>query len=330
MAQKALERLFSLPVIAQRTQPWLDARNKVLTASEFASCFKLTEDVIRPYVEFSKRDDFPARPRKSAGKDSAAALIKKKAGLGIPFKGNRYTEFGTLYEPVAACIYQQMTGKRLYEFGLIPHPTVPFLGASPDGCREDGILLEIKCPSSRVPDGRIPFEYWCQMQLQLECCDLAYCDFLDARFVEYVDEEAWRSAAALQEASGASHHTHGFILIDDIGDPHHAGPEIRTLSQFEEWERSITKLRPCTRLLYALWSYVLIRVPREREWMADRIPEIERVWNAVVDLRLHLANGDADRTPPSPQIADDEVAPEVDWRERKRARMQIRCNQRLV
>ena len=27
------------------------------------------------------------------------------------------------------------------------------------------------------------------MQLQLECCDLEYCDFLETRFKEYEEEE---------------------------------------------------------------------------------------------------------------------------------------------
>jgi len=283
--QRAVERLLALPVVEQRTAAWLAARDNVITASEVASCFKLTSDVIKPYVEYFRLTDFPARPKASAsGNTSADALVKRKLGLSPAFTGNKYTEFGTMYEPVAGTIYQQMAGTRLHEFGLVPHPTLEFLGASPDGCGHHGRLVEIKCPSTRIPDGRVPFPYWCQMQLQLECCDLEYCDFFDARFVEYVDEEAWLDGASKSQEK--QHHTHGFILLDDQT-PIYAGPTVRTLNEFEEWERGVTASlgRKLRRVLYSLWHHEMIRVRRDRDWMAARIPQIEAVWQQVLQGR---------------------------------------------
>ena len=52
-------------------------------------------------------------------------------------------------------------------------------------------MLEIKCPPVRKIDGIIPHNYWLQMQLQLETCDLEECDFLECKLVEYADEEEY-------------------------------------------------------------------------------------------------------------------------------------------
>ena len=71
------------------------------------------------------------------------------------------------------------------EFGCLRHPTHEFLGASPDGITEDGIMLEIKCPISRIITGIPPDNYWIQVQGQLEVCDLEECDFLECKIIEY-------------------------------------------------------------------------------------------------------------------------------------------------
>ena len=34
-------------------------------------------------------------------------------------------------------------------------------------------------------------EYWVQMQVQLETCDLEYCDFFETRFKEYVTADQY-------------------------------------------------------------------------------------------------------------------------------------------
>lgn len=67
----------------------------------------------------------------------------------------------------AAQIYERRNGVSIKEFGLIAHPTVPFLGASPDGIVQNssnplvpkGTMLEIKCPPTRVIDGVVPEHY---------------------------------------------------------------------------------------------------------------------------------------------------------------------------
>ncbi len=75
----------------------------------------------------------------------------------------------------------------------VRHPSVPFLGASPDGfIFENGleIPIEAKCP--RKLHTCVPPMYYSQIQTQLECCDVEYGYFVswvedsDAQFVTKV------------------------------------------------------------------------------------------------------------------------------------------------
>jgi hypothetical protein len=96
------------------------------------------------------------------------------------------------------------------EFGLLGHPDYYFLGASPDGICSPyhrdkktphklvGRMLEIKCPLMRkikysgdIKDTICPIYYWCQVQLQLECCNLDECDFIQCNIEEYKTRQEW-------------------------------------------------------------------------------------------------------------------------------------------
>ena len=52
-------------------------------------------------------------------------------------------------------------------------------------------MLEVKNIYNRDIDGNPKEEYWIQMQIQLETCDLEICDFLETRFKEYELEEEY-------------------------------------------------------------------------------------------------------------------------------------------
>jgi hypothetical protein len=94
-------------------------------------------------------------------------------------------------------IYEEMYGTKVEDFGCIPHDTYKFLGASPDGIivNQDsnryGRMLEIKNIVNREITGIPKKEYWIQMQLQMEVCDLDECDFLETKFTEYSDEDSF-------------------------------------------------------------------------------------------------------------------------------------------
>ena len=74
-------------------------------------------------------------------------------------------------------------------------PSYSFIGASPDGINSNisnprfGRMLEIKNIVNREINGIPKLEYWIQMQLQMETCDLNECDFLETKFIEYENED---------------------------------------------------------------------------------------------------------------------------------------------
>lgn len=140
----------------QRSQEWLELRENMITASDVASA--LGENHY----------------------ESPDAFVKKKV-LRTKWAGNAATAHGTLLEPIARDLYDARTGRTSHEVGLVQHREYPWLGASPDGITEDGILVEIKCPLTRKIEAKVPKHYWPQVQLQLEITDLEECDFVQFR-----------------------------------------------------------------------------------------------------------------------------------------------------
>ena len=112
--------------------------------------------------------------------ESPDAFVKKKV-LKTKWAGNAATEHGTLLEPLVRDLYDQRTGRKSHEIGLVQHRDYPWLGASPDGVTEDGLLIEIKCPLTRKIEAKVPKHYLPQVQLQLEITDLEECDFIQYR-----------------------------------------------------------------------------------------------------------------------------------------------------
>ena len=169
MYEKVLH-LKSLYQPEQRTQAWYDIRKTMFTASSDVN------DILGS---------------KFGG--NQAKVILKKCGIAPKFMGNKYTQHGQKYEEIAQQIYESRYNKKVLEFGLIQHPNIKCLGASPDGITTDGIMLEIKCPSGRKIDGEIKKCYWVQMQTQMEVCDLDFCDFFECNIEEYYSFENYKN-----------------------------------------------------------------------------------------------------------------------------------------
>ena len=100
---------------------------------------------------------------------------------------------GIKYEQVATDVYERRNRVKVLEYGCLPHKYIKHLAASPDGICDyspsnpsyTGRMLEIKCPYSRQITGIIPDGYYKQIQVQLEVCDLMYCDFLECKISDY-------------------------------------------------------------------------------------------------------------------------------------------------
>lgn len=95
-------------------------------------------------------------------------------------------QWGIDHEAEAAAAYEALTGAMLSGTGkeFIRHPTIEWLGASPDRFVGDDGLVEIKCPGSvthitRLRTREIPEQYRWQMNVQLLCTGRKWCDFVD-------------------------------------------------------------------------------------------------------------------------------------------------------
>ncbi len=151
----------------QRTTRWFEVRRKLLTSSSDVG------DILG----------------ESEYGGSFEKTIKKKTTKQKPFKGNKFTNHGIKYENIAIQIYEQRFNKKVHHFGLFIHPTIPYLGASPDGITEDGRLVEIKVPFLRIPNGKVKKGYYIQTQTQMQVFDIDVCDLFECRISEYKNKK---------------------------------------------------------------------------------------------------------------------------------------------
>ena len=150
----------------QRTPIWYEKRKNHLTASSIASACGENKY------------------------DSRISCLRKKLGFGEPFTGNKATEHGNKYEDVAIELYEKQYKKKVIDFGLLEslNENEKFLAGSPDGITNDGILIEVKCPFFRTPDGQVPFIYTFQIQSLMRMLNLKECDF-----IEFVPKSTWKN-----------------------------------------------------------------------------------------------------------------------------------------
>lgn len=184
--QAKMTRLRESKQYEQRTPAWYDVRKTLVTASDASAILRKTGDMCKDYIsDFSLSDSFadgkPCNPYCSQREYTLKKFDRAKS-FG---DGSVATQWGNRFEEIACNIYQRLTKSKVELFGLLLHPELKWLAASPDGVSDKGILLEIKCPYKRRIDSVPPFHYWVQVQIQLEVMDLSAADFFQVEFTEY-------------------------------------------------------------------------------------------------------------------------------------------------
>jgi YqaJ-like viral recombinase domain len=200
-----LEYLSSKPQPEQRTKEWYQFRYNLITASNawkvfenqtiqnqliYEKCQPLNQNNIQNENE---NDDNNVEDETVKIIDTSSNV--KPTNTVVNVNVNSTLHWGQKYEPLSVKIYEYVYNTKIGDFGCIQHDKYSFLGASPDGINIDpeskryGRMLEIKNIVNREIDGIPKKEYWIQMQLQMEVCDLDECDFLETKFIEYVDEQ---------------------------------------------------------------------------------------------------------------------------------------------
>jgi len=170
-----IEHIKQKPQPTQRTDDWYKFRHNLITASNAYKAFESQCTINQLIYE-------KCQPLKSSESDKN---INTMVNINTPF------HWGQKYEPLSVMLYEHLYNTKVADFGCIKHDSFDFLGASPDGINIDtestrfGRMLEIKNIVNREINGVPKKEYWIQMQLQMEVCDLDECDFLETKFVEY-------------------------------------------------------------------------------------------------------------------------------------------------
>jgi len=303
---KKMHYIKTVPQPEQRTKAWFDMRNNMITASSGATA--LSEN---PY-------------------EKAEMFIMEKV-FGKEFLDNDFVHHGKKYEEIATKLYAHYKNAKVDEYGLIQHPKYSFFGASPDGIcdkytldgKKDltnyGRMIEIKCPYKRkvlmkgVIDGEIcPHYYWIQIQLQLECCDLEYCDFWQCEIVEYTDPEEWKKPVSMihkheqdQVSDIKDEWTYGFVLqysMDSYKKRADFDKKVfcskyiypdNLLGNYDENIALANKMKEQTipgytfdKILY--WRIVnshCCEIKRDRKWFEEKFPIFQDVWDKIKYLR---------------------------------------------
>lgn len=96
---------------------------------------------------------------------------------------NSAMEWGVEQEQFAAIAYETAQETFVDKTGFWLHPTIKWLGVSPDRLVGNGGLVEIKCPNTTTHLGylfekKVPTNYYNQIQCQLWVTGRAWCDFV--------------------------------------------------------------------------------------------------------------------------------------------------------
>ncbi|AET73798.1 hypothetical protein PGBG_00090 [Phaeocystis globosa virus 14T] len=255
----------------QRTDEWYIFRNSTLTASNIWKVFG---------TEASQ----------------SQLILEKCEPMNInKFKvtnTNSPMHWGQKFEPVSNMYYEYINNTTVTEFGCIPHPEFSYIAASPDGIVCDrnsplyGRMIEIKNVVSRVITGIPKKEYWVQMQLQMEVCDLNECDFLETKFLEYDTQEDYENDNEIEYKGvmlqylkdEAPYYVYAPFMLTDLNSAEYK-------KWYEEQEIANKDMELIKTIYWKLVKISCVLVLRNKIWFKKIQPMVEVFWNKLVDER---------------------------------------------
>ena len=294
---KIITYLKSKPQPEQRTNEWYEFRHNLITASNAYKAFE--SESMKNQLIYEK-----CQPIKHIGGSSETQQKhNNQVNVNTPF------HWGQKYEPVSVMLYEYMYNTKVGDFGCIKHDKYSFLGASPDGINIDpdnekyGVMLEIKNIVNREITGIPKKEYWVQTQLQMETCDLDECDFLETRFIEYENENAFlvdTADSTLDNKSiekTAKDEYKGIIMYfaNKEGNPFYVYKpmSVKTYVDFEKWEeKEMQRLESIgynwiKNLYWRIDCFSCVLIKRNTKWFNENLHFLEELWKTVEYERIH-------------------------------------------
>lgn len=262
----------------QKTEEWYKFRYNLITASNLWKVFGTNSQVNSLIYEKCKPLD-----------------VNQSIQYNTCTEGPLH--WGVKYEPVTIQLYEKIYNTKIGEFGCIPHPTYPYIGASPDGINIDsnsskyGRMLEIKNIVNRDITGIPKQEYWIQTQIQMETCDLDECDFVETRFKEYDKEEDFYLDNS-REYRGIILH---FIERPQLSNiPYYVYMPLDipiTPDTINQWinTQKMDKYKE-HKVLFAVKYWYLdelscVFIPRNKLWFNTAVSKIKDTWNIILKER---------------------------------------------
>ena len=286
--EQILSELNQQPAIKQRTKEWYEIRQTCFSASNI-------------WKVFSSQAQQNSLIYEKCNPESTQKRTREVSNATNPLN------WGIKYEPVSIQIYEhkQFGTKVKTDYSCILHPVYPFIGASPDGIvisgEKMGRMVEVKNIYNRDITGIPLDEYWVQMQIQMETCDLDECDFLETRIKEYETEQAFYEDS-LAEYKGVIL----FFLPKPELQLNEDQTQITRKSPFFEYmplyislekqniQKWIEDIQEKFRSEYVLYEtvywrldeYSCVLVERNSEWFSTVLPKIEVTWKMVESERI--------------------------------------------
>lgn len=273
--------LREIPQPIQRTPEWYQFRWNLITASNAWKAFESQSTINQLIYEKCQ----PIKKFDGDG-DEDVKLVNINTSL----------HWGQKFEPLSVLIYERKYKTIVEDFGCIQHPIYKFIGASPDGINVDkngdryGRMLEIKNVVSRDINGIPKKEYWIQMQLQMEVCDLDECDFLETKFTEYSDYTAYKNDTT-DKMKGIIIYFHTkegkpfyvYKPLDLVEESDITKWEDDTLSLYQSEEYNYTYMKF---IYWKLDVFSCVLVLRNKDWFKNNIPQLEKVWKIIEQERV--------------------------------------------
>ena len=262
-----LKRLQGVPLIEQRTPEWYALRKTMITASDFGDALAIDK--------FGKKTD----PKK---------IYEKKCGYEPPPEydtASVFLKWGVMFEQVATNIYEHRNNTKVHEFGLVQNQRYSFLGASPDGITDCGVMLEIKCPYKRViTEDSILKQYFYQIQGQLDACDLDECDFLEVRFDKYIHMEEFLEDYETEFDCFTNMYKEKGIILENKNGTYMYSPLNETRDNVISWYHK-NKDNTVNTVFWYLHSFTVKRVLKDVCFVDTMNKQLEEVWSNIVKYR---------------------------------------------
>jgi putative phage-type endonuclease len=286
-----IKYLKEFPQPTQRTEEWYAFRHNLITASNAHKAMDSQSAINQLIYE-------KCQPLKTGNEEEDLKMTNTKSPL----------HWGQKYEPVSVMVYEDKYDTKVDDFGCIKHSHYDFLGASPDGIivnkdsERYGRMLEIKNVVSREITGIPKKEYFIQMQLQMEVCELNKCDFLETKFVEYPGQTAYLEDTIVNDCLDMTVAKDKKLKGIMIQFHAHEGKifyaykplNVKTIEEINIWENEVLSKYQSEPYNYVYLSFIYwkldvfscILVLRNQEWFKNNIKQLENVWRIIEKERI--------------------------------------------